>query len=89
MLRRCNLVGRSFYTSVLITPEDSIRIVPEPMNPKDKNAHRVEAWLENQWMHVGYVEREIAQYFVNRTITSARILSVGRYHASPMEIEAH
>jgi hypothetical protein len=89
MHRQCNLVGRSFYTSVLITPDDTIRIVPEPTNRYDKNAHRVEAWLENEWKHVGYVERETASYLVNRTVTSARILSVGKFHASPMAIEAY
>ena len=83
----CNLVGRHFYTSTILTPDDSIRIVPEPTNPKDENAHQVWARFENGWKHVGYVERASAESLVGRTVTSARILSVGTFHATPLAIE--
>lgn len=71
MLRTCNLVGRHFYTSVILTPDDSIRLVHEPTNPKDANAHQVWALVENEWQHVGYVDRGAAEYLVNRKVASA------------------
>ena len=89
MLRKCNLVGRHFYTSVILTPDDSIRLVHEPTNPKDANAHQVWAFVDNEWTHVGYVDRGAAEYLVNRTVTSARIVSMGTFHATPMAVEVN
>ena len=89
MLRTCNLVGRQFYTSVILTPDDSIRLVHEALNPKDANAHQVFAFIENEWQHVGYVDRSAAEYLVNRTVASARIVSMGTFHATPMAVEVN
>ena len=36
----------------------SLRVTPEPNNIRDKNAVIVEAYLNNDWYHVGYIPNE-------------------------------
>jgi hypothetical protein len=74
---KCKLVARWKYNPTLpLTPDDTIRIVPEPTNEYDANALMVFAHVD-EWLHVGYIDRESAARVHDGgfTITGARIVA--------------
>jgi len=56
-----SIVGRlSKYAHVPLTVSVPINVTPDELDQYDKNAHRVWAYLNEAWVHVGFVDRPSA-----------------------------
>ena len=57
-----SIVGRLYtnYAHVPLTPAVPINITPDESNPYDTNAHRVWAYINEAWVHAGFVDRHSA-----------------------------
>ena len=56
------IVGRCYtnHAHVQLTPGIQIHVTREADNPHDKKAHRVLAYIEEEWVPIGYVDRQSA-----------------------------
>lgn len=72
------LVGRyHHHPDVRLPVETPIEVVPEPSNACDANAHMVKALVDDQWLHVGYIERGIAALLSTVDVAGAHLLVGG------------
>ena len=53
----------------------TVRILPEPNNPYDSNTIALQCKVDNNWVTIGYVVREVLQH-VHAAIESKSIVSV-------------
>ena len=71
---RCNIVGRQYTDTfhIPLTPDDDIRLSHSPCK-QDENAVEALAFLNGEWLKVGYVDRKSASLLSKCGIESARV----------------
>ena len=57
-----DIVQRQRHSGVTLTKDVPINVTADEQNEYDKNAHKVWAFLEERWEHIGYVDRANAAF---------------------------
>ena len=83
---RCMLVGRCYrHPHLSLSTDTPLKMIKEPTNAHDANACMVWAKIEDEWLHIGYVERAIAKLLATVDVTIVRVL-IGGVGDLPIEV---